>query len=85
MDIEAAKLKLKLIHSNLYVITTFISQFKNEVNTLSQVRVRLEELPNLSKNFEEYQAVVEQCDPKPDEVKMKDQTKFRAIKTSKLY
>jgi len=64
MDIKAATLKLKHLYSNMNAITTFISQFNSEVNILTQVRVRLEELPGYSERFEEYQAIVQGLDPK---------------------
>jgi hypothetical protein len=59
-------------------ITTFVSQFNSEVNTLSQVRVRLEELLIFSEWFEEYQPIVEGLD-QSDELRMEEQTVFKEM------
>lgn len=77
MDIKAATLKLKTIYSNLKAIATFANQFNSETKNLSQVRVRLEELPNISEKFEEYQSVKEELEQKTDEVVMEERLKFR--------
>uniref|UniRef100_A0A2S2N7B6 Integrase catalytic domain-containing protein n=1 Tax=Schizaphis graminum TaxID=13262 RepID=A0A2S2N7B6_SCHGA len=77
MDIKKATLKLKTIHSSLKAMATFAKQFNSETNNLSQVRVRLEELPSISEKFEEVQSVKEELDQKVDEVVMDERASFR--------
>jgi len=58
-------------------MATFAKQFNSETNNLSQVRVRLEELPSISEKFEEVQSVREELDQKADEIVMDEQARFR--------
>jgi len=68
MDIKKATLELKIIHSSLKAMGTFAKHFNSETNNLSQVRVRLEELPSISEKFEEVQSAKEELDQRSDEV-----------------
>lgn len=61
----------------LKAMATFAKQFNRETNNLSQVIVRLEELPSISEKFEEVQSVKEELDQKADEIVMDERARFR--------
>ncbi|KAF5194316.1 Gag-pol polyprotein, partial [Thalictrum thalictroides] len=77
MDINAVTLKLKTMYSTLKAMATFAKHFNSETNNLSQVRVRLEELPSISEKFEELQSLKEELEKRADDVVMDERSNFR--------